>query len=150
MTTVFIYDDGQVGVRDLPPSFAQNYSYREAVMEPLKATWEPHSPVMLHQPRYVEWFRRSRMYDGRPIFAAHRFAVKEVAVSEFITRIEIERGAGDVKSRFRASVRAFIARNAPQSILLDEQFMVDLPVEPGMEAQQIEHWGMQALFAVPV
>lgn len=110
VSAIFVYEDGRVEPMALKHEmdvFSRAHRVRYAA--------GPDDPAPIQTPR-TDYRLRGRMFDGRPIYCAPGYDVREAAIQGYVTIRDIER----VTDTLRRDVRTFVRREYQQPIELDE------------------------------
>lgn len=118
MNCVFIYEDGTVGLRDLPAWAAKLPTWRVPKRRPFTFKGEAPADITSQTFDVEEFTRKGRMYDKRPIFCAPGWDVKEVGSNILGTPRD---GAIDLDAANLAQVRAFMFHEFSTARELDRQ-----------------------------
>lgn len=110
MKSILVYEDGTIGVRDLPTNCDV---YEESIYVPLstKRTLEP-EPNKLSVVRYT---RRGKSRKGVPVFCAEGYELKEVAQEI----VEARQGKQTARVECERGVQRLIDRDYPNAVLVD-------------------------------
>lgn len=123
MNCVFVYKDGTVGLRVLPPDHVKLPVFRIAIHQPLR--FKDVEMEMLLTTTVEEYTRQGTMFDGRAIFCASGFKVMEYARTRFVTEVELVQHA-DSETRIAGDmfrqVRDGILNAYHDPIELDRKF----------------------------
>ena len=139
--SVFVYEDGQVGLMDLTCEVAV---ISRLLRVPFTASVAPLESEAISIPR-IDYRLRGHMFDGRPIYCAPGFDVREALISGYVSVLGIDR----LDTHERREIRKFVKRECPQGIELDE--WVGSSAGPHenheLEAQCLAKRGVRLLYA---
>lgn len=146
MNAVFVYQDGQVGLRDIPSGLETfRQVLKPARLSALVSGFDPSQDISLP---IEEFHRKGRTFDGRPIYVTKGFDIYEAAQIMLVTRRDWDLLAKDQLAHL---VRQFVKREHPDAIFLDE-WAGEVPftlseLHDGLDKQHIRKLGHRLLVA---
>lgn len=150
IAAVFVYADGQVGLRDIESWNGEApRNWRRPILPPLIFAAARRATDVLTVD--VEVFeQRGKMFDGRPVYCAAGFDVKEAVFIWFVTKDDVSVKAAFAKAL--GSMNHFIKTNHPGAIELDA-WTGDVPLTlqekaDGLERVHMYKRAMRRLVAV--
>lgn len=122
MKTVFVYQGAKVEEIELPGDCAQRPSWRIPRRLPMNVSFDDVDcdPTSVITMTYDEYKQRGRMFDGRPIFCAEGYDVKEVRASLLVKDSSDAISVAD-RGLQREAWR-FMERHHPLRVELDRWF----------------------------
>lgn len=149
MNTVFVYANGTVGQMVLPDDAANRPSWRIPRRVPLSVSidTDPSSLAILPIDEYTV---RGRMFDGRPVFCAAGFDVKEASQAVLVVPEDVEHG----DDLARRGVERLVRHEFPHAIELD-RWCGEVPLSnseraEGLERQHLRKRSARLLVAVRI
>ena len=122
---LFVYEDGQVGTRTI----AHDYGvWRVPIAQPFSSKAEDFDPSAMVTVTYEEYVKRGKTLNGRSIYCAAPFDVKECGYSLLVSDRESQMGLVDAK------IHDELRREYPDAILLDE-WIGEPPLAPEERAE---------------
>lgn len=140
VNAVFVYADGQVGPRELP---AEPPVWRDPVRRPFAGAFAPDPGPLEPSFDIREYELRGRMFDGRPVYCAPGYDVREAYADGYA--YPYERASMD--RAHRTEVRELVRRDHPGFVSLDE-WIGDSPLHPLLKGAPLIGRAYRLLVAV--
>jgi hypothetical protein len=145
VSAVFVYDDGTVGLRDLP--FDPGPEWRDLRRPPMRWRADPDEAPQKMSIDYIAYPRLGELPDGRAVFGAPRFHLAVLGRSWFASKTM----QAEADHRYAEETRD-VARKDRAIILAEKLEDIPVPVEMSpevLEATQMVHRGIRIWCAVP-